>query len=153
ERASRRLGTELRDMRLMIERVKATSPMAYPRGFRLPVARWQEYEPLLADHPDIYRLVERAYTAANGVNEVLRLREGRQGANVATLGVISEDGLDETHGAAGEALDALGEGHNAPFKPVPSGEVAIREMTPRPARTRQDAQARRRAALVRFLDR
>ncbi|HWD37320.1 MAG TPA: hypothetical protein VG944_00600 [Fimbriimonas sp.] len=152
--ASRRLGTELRDIRLMIERVKATNPMAYPPGFRLPAARWEEYEPLLANYGDLYRYVERAYTAALGVNEVLRLREARQSANMTTtLGVNAEDRLDVAHGAAGEALDALGEEHNDPFRTAPPGEPTILYAGPQPARTREDAQRRRRAALIRFVDR
>ena len=129
ERASRRFGVELREMRLMIERLKATNPMAYPPGFRLPVACWAEYEALLAEYADLHGPIDRAYAAARGVNDVLRLREARQGDHPTTLAVNAEDGLDATHGAAGEALDALGERHNEPFKepslPVASSMAAV----------------------------
>jgi hypothetical protein len=111
-------GTELRDIRRKIERVKVTNPPSYPREFQLPGARWTEYGPVLAElRPELYVIVERAYTAAHDVNENLRTRESRQRAtNPPQLGAIPEDGLDEAHGLAGEALDALGQKHNEPIK-------------------------------------
>jgi hypothetical protein len=104
------LGTELRDIRHKIEMVKSTRPNPhYSHGFRLPGAQWDQYDAFLAqDWPDLYPVVERAYTLAHHVNEALQMRETRAGAG-RTLGVIPDDGLDEAYDAAGLALDALGE--------------------------------------------
>jgi len=111
------LGTELRDIRTKIERVKSTKPASYPFGFQLPAARFTEYESVLAKDRRIYEVVSRAYTAAHHVNEMLNARESRRReGNRQPLAAIPEDGLDEAHGAAGEALDVLGEPHNQPFR-------------------------------------
>jgi hypothetical protein len=142
QRASRRLGTELRGIRLMIERTKATNPMTYPRGFRLPLARWEEYEALLANHADLYESVERAYAAAIGVNDVLHRREARGQSAGFGLAVNTEDGLDRAHGLAGEALDALGEVHNAPFEPQAPAEPRA------PASAPYDPVMRRRTEIL-----
>jgi hypothetical protein len=74
--ASKQLGTELRDIRHKIEVVRSTRPQPhYSRDFRLPAARWDEYDALLAtSKPDLYPLVEAAYTAAHRVNEHLEFR-------------------------------------------------------------------------------
>jgi hypothetical protein len=104
-------GTELRDIRTKIEKVKADG--SYPMGFKLPAFRWNDHARDLTGRPDIYRIVERGYTAAHQVNERLDAREAkRRPGNRALLPVQPRDGLDEAHGAAGEALDALGEPHN-----------------------------------------
>jgi hypothetical protein len=106
---SRQIGTEPRDVRHKIEFVKSIKPDPhYSRGFQLPAARWDEYEEILAEHPELYAVVEKAYTAAHRVNEVIAIRETRAGCN-RTIAVISEDGLDAAYEAAGEALDALNE--------------------------------------------
>jgi hypothetical protein len=111
---SRQLGTELRDIRHRIELVKTTRPHPhYSHGFRLPGARFDEYDEMLAERPELYPAVEKAYTAAHHVNEALAMRETRANTG-ATIGVIDDDGLDAAYEAAGEALDALGE---------PRGEV------------------------------
>ena len=98
--------------------MKATNPPSYPREFQLPGARWSKYGPVLAElRPELYVIVDRAYTAAHDVNENVRGRESRQRAtNPPQLGAIPQDGLDEAHGLAGEALDALGQAHNEPIK-------------------------------------
>jgi hypothetical protein len=136
ERVSRLLGTELRRMRVLIEQVKATNPMAYSLDFRLPVSRWEASEETLAHYRDRYGPVERAYDGAKSLNEVLRLREERQRAaggplydiSRAPLAVNAEDGLDRVHGLAGEALDALGERHNDPFQSDPPHEEAAEKL-------------------------
>jgi hypothetical protein len=111
------LRTELRDIRHKIEMVKSTRPNPhYSHGFRLPGARWDQYDAFLAeDWPDLYPVIERAYTLAHHVNEALRIRETRAGAG-KTIGVIPDDGLDEAHEAAGVALDALGESRGEPWQ-------------------------------------
>jgi hypothetical protein len=109
-------GTELRDIRTKIERVKATNPPSYPPVFQLPGACFTKYGPVLAERrKDLYAIVERAYAAAHHVNENVRTRQVRAGAHML-LGAISEDGLDEAHGLAGEALDALQQAHNEPVE-------------------------------------
>lgn len=120
------LGTELRDIRHKIELVKSTRPNPhYSRGFRLPGARWDEYDDFLAkDWPDLYPVIERAYTAAHHVNEALNMRETRAGGTT-TLGVIPDDGLDEAYEAAGEALDALGEPRGEPWKTKAQAAVQV----------------------------
>ena len=103
------LGTELRDIRHKIEIVKSTRPHPhYSDPFRLPAARWDEYDEVLAADPELYRTVERAYTASHHVNEAVQMRRTRAKPG-QTLGVIGEDGLDAAYEAAGLALDALGE--------------------------------------------
>lgn len=121
-RVARQLGSELREIRLMIERVKGTNPMSYPRPFRLPTTQWEKHEDFLA-REETYDVVEKAYSAVRNTNGVLNLREARQGEKLTPLGVIVEDGLDRAHGLAGEALDALGEMHNEPFVATHSGEA------------------------------
>jgi len=109
-------GTELRDIRTKIERVKATTPPSYPPGFQLPGECFTKYGPVLAERrKDLYAIVERAYAAAHHVNENVRTRQARKGAHML-LGAIAEGGLDEAHGLAGEALDALGQAHNEPVE-------------------------------------
>jgi hypothetical protein len=111
------VGTELRDIRIKIERVKAMNPVVYPFGYQLPANRFAEYETILADDRGVYDVVSRAYTAAHHVNEMLVARESRRRpGNRQQLAAIPEDGLDEAHAAAGEALDKLGEDHNEPFR-------------------------------------
>jgi hypothetical protein len=114
--ASRQIGTELRDIRHKIEIVRATRPTRhYGAGFRLPGARWDEYDEVLAANPALYATVERAYTAAHHVNEAVDMRRTRAKPGM-TLGVIAEDGLDEAYDAAGDALDALREPRGEPFE-------------------------------------
>ena len=109
---SRQLGTELRDIRHKIEIVKSTRPHPhYSRGFQLPAARWDQFDDELAEHPDLYRVVERAYTAAHHVNEALYMRRTRLARPDQTIGVIPDDGLDTAYEEAGKALDALRELH------------------------------------------
>jgi hypothetical protein len=43
----------------------------YGPGFRLPAARWDEYDEILAEHAELYAVVENAYTAAHRVNEAI----------------------------------------------------------------------------------
>jgi len=149
-------------MRVLIEQVKATKPMAYPLDFRLPVARWDESEDILAHYRDQYGPVERTYDAAKGLNHVLHLREQRQRAAGGELYVLAreplavnaEDGLDRVHGLAGEALDALGQRHNDSFQPDPPHED---DRSPHDAREaagqkRQRAKERRKETLLRFAD-
>jgi hypothetical protein len=104
------LGTELQDIRHKIEIVKSTRPNPhYSHGFRLPASRWDKYDSFLAkDWPDLYPVIERAYTLTQHVNEALRMRETRAGGP-KTLGVIPDDGLDEAYEAAGAAVDVLGQ--------------------------------------------
>lgn len=111
------LGTELRDIRHKIEVVKSTRPHPqYSHGFRLPAARWDQYDSFLAkDWPDLYPVIERAYTLAHHVNEALQMRETRAGAG-KTIGVIADDGLDEAYEAAGAALDALHQPRGEPWQ-------------------------------------
>jgi len=122
------LGTELRDIRHKIELVKSTRPNPhYSHGFRLPGARWDEYDSFLAaDWPDLYPIIERAYTAAHHVNEALKMRETRAGVG-KTVGVIADDGLDEAYDAAGVALDALGESRGEPWET--GAQAAVRAVT------------------------
>jgi hypothetical protein len=113
--AKLQLGTELRDIRHKIEIVRSTRPHPhYSEGFGLPAYRWDEYDELLAvQDPELYAVVELAYTTAHHVNSAIDMRRTRAGAGI-TIGVIDEDGLDAAYDAAGYALDALGE---------PRGEV------------------------------
>jgi hypothetical protein len=105
---ARQLATELQDIRHKIELVRATGPVNhYGSVFQLPAARWDEYDQLVAEHPELYAVVEKAYTAAHHSNEVVAMRRSRA-APGQTLGVIDEDALAETYEAAHEALDALG---------------------------------------------
>jgi hypothetical protein len=101
---ARQLATELRDIRHKIEIVRIAAQ--YAEVFQLPAARWDEYDGLLAEHPDLYAVVERAYTAAHHSNEVVAMRRSRAKPGM-TIGVIDEDGLAEAYEAAQEALDAL----------------------------------------------
>jgi hypothetical protein len=75
------LGTELRDIRHKIEVVKSTRPNPhYSHGFRLPGARWDQYDSFLAkDWPDLYPVIERAYTLAHHVNEALQVARSQSG--------------------------------------------------------------------------
>lgn len=112
--AALQLGTELREIRHRIEMVHTTRPTPhYGDGFRLPAYRWDEYDEVVAENPDLYRVVERAYVAAHHVNEALQMRRARAGQG-RLLCVIPDDGLEAAYEAAGGALDALGE---------PRGEV------------------------------
>jgi hypothetical protein len=101
------LGTELRDIRHKIELVRSTQPTPhYSHGFRLPAFRWNEYAEILAEQPDLYAVIENAYTAAHHVNEALNMRETR--APGKTIGVMPDDGLDAAYEASGAALEKLG---------------------------------------------
>jgi hypothetical protein len=109
-RFSRLFGTELREIRRKIEMVKAMGPTPhYSHGFQLPGTRWDEYDEALTEFPQLYEIVERAYTAAHHVNEALGFRRTRASTPTTTIGVGPDDGLDDAYDAAGEALDALGE--------------------------------------------
>jgi hypothetical protein len=125
--AARQLGTELREIRHAIERVRAWKPHPiYPDGFAFPAYRWDEFDELLAaEAPDLYETVERAYVAAHSTNEVLRIR--RQGARGRTLGETPDDRLDKVYELAAEALDALGE-ERGPVWETPAQE-AVRLVT------------------------
>ena len=108
-RIARTLGTELRDIRHKIDLARSTRPTPhYSHEFALPDQRWGETAQALAARPDLYAVVERAYVAAHHVNDVMRLRRTRAAPHV-TLGIRSDDGLDDAYEAAGAALDALGE--------------------------------------------
>ena len=110
------LGTELRDIRRKIERAKADDPPRYPFGFKLPTGGFTEYRAVLAQDDHVYKIVAGAYTAAHRVNERLDERESRRRpGNRLRSEVLPEDGLDAAHGAAGEALDVLGEPHDEAF--------------------------------------
>jgi len=125
--AGRQIGTELRDIRHKIEIVRSTRPSPhYSQGFQLPGARFDEYDEVLAEHPELYPIVERAYTAAHHVNEALDMRRTRAKPGW-TIGVIAEDGLDAAYDAAGEALDALGEERGPVFES--DYQRAVREVT------------------------
>jgi len=114
--AKRQLGTELRDVRHRIEIVRATRPHPhYSHDFNLPVARWDEYDALIAEWADLYPPVEAAYAAVTHVNEALRMRRTRANPGQA-LGVIEDDGIDEAYEAAGRALDALAEPRGEPWQ-------------------------------------
>lgn len=110
----RQLGTELRDIRHKIELVKTTR--VYRRGFQLPAARWDQYDEVLAERPELYGVVDKAYTAAHHVNEAVALRATRIVGKDVQLGVHPDDGLDAAYDAAGEALDALGESRGEAFE-------------------------------------
>jgi hypothetical protein len=114
EAIRRQLGTELRDIRQKIERVKAGKRPRYWRGLRLPAARWDEYDEFLAEDADLYAILEAAYTAAHHINEHL-VRWETASSHPSFL-VRPEDGLDETYDAVGEALDALGEERGEPWE-------------------------------------
>jgi hypothetical protein len=101
------LGTELRAIRHGIELVRATTPPAYHRGFRLPGARWGEYHEALASDPSLYAAVETAYVAVHHLNQALDFREGRSPGSMQ-FGVMPDDELDNVYDAAGDALTALG---------------------------------------------
>jgi hypothetical protein len=114
--AGRQIGTELRDIRHKIEIVRSTRPSPhYSHGFRLPNARFDEYDEILAEDPELYPIVERAYTKAHHVNEALDMRRTRANPG-QTIAVIPDDGLDAAYDASGEALDALGEERGEPFE-------------------------------------
>jgi hypothetical protein len=114
-RVSRLFGTELREIRRRIEMAKAMAPTPhYSHAYHLPGARWDEYDDLLAAFPELYDVIERAYTAAHHVNEALDFRRTRASSPTQTLGVMPDERLEAAYDAAGEALDALDE---------PRGEV------------------------------
>lgn len=104
------LGTELRDIRHKIEIVKSTRPHPhYSHGFQLPGPRWDEFYGLISrEAPELYPVIEAAYTAAHHVNTALDMRRTRATPG-ATIGVTSEEDLDGAYKAAGLALDAIGE--------------------------------------------
>jgi hypothetical protein len=109
-RISRLFGTELREIRRKIEMARAMRPTPhYSHTFQLPGARWDEYDDALAAFPELYEVVERAYTAAHQVNEALGFRKARASSTAKAIGVMPDDGLEAAYNAAGEALDALGE--------------------------------------------
>jgi hypothetical protein len=111
----RQIGTELRDILRKIEMVKATNPPSYPHGFQLPRARFTQYQERLSELPDLYAIVERAYSAAHHVNSALDMRRAR--ARVGwTIGVHPDDRLDDAYEAAGEALDAMDESRGEVFE-------------------------------------
>jgi hypothetical protein len=116
--AARQLGTELREIRRTVERIRAVRPHPiYPGGFRFPAYRWDEYDELLAlEAPALYEVVERAYVAAHNTNEVLRIRSERIVRKDVGLGETPDDGLDAVYELAGEALDALAEPHGEPWE-------------------------------------
>lgn len=121
------VGTELRDIRRSIETIKNDG--AYPRGFHFPTARWNEYEPVLAQHPEIHTKVGRAYAAAHELNKKLDQREAmRREQNTKPLGIKHDDELDKIHGLAGEALDVLNQHHNEPVEtPLQRGAREVLE--------------------------
>jgi hypothetical protein len=120
--AKKVLGTELREIRTDIEKIKATNPPSYPPGFQFPGEAWTKHGPALEG--DTYDRVESAYVAAHHVTKFVQQREAkRRVGNRQPNEVHPEDKLDEVHGLAGEALDALGERHNKPFK-TPYREAA-----------------------------
>ena len=104
-------GTELRDIRDKIDRAKDAGE--YPPNFQLPGFCFAQHGQALAERrKDLYEIVDRAYTAAHHVNERIGIRVAkRRSGNRTPLYVESDDGLDEAHGFAGEALDALGLAH------------------------------------------
>jgi hypothetical protein len=111
----RQLGTELRDILRKIEMVKATSPPSYSFTFQLPTARFGDYEKRLAEMPELYTVIARAYTAAHRVNSVLDNRRGQLRAP-QTLRVTPTERLDDTYEAVGAALDAMEETRGEVFE-------------------------------------
>ena len=120
-------GTELRDIRTKIEKVTAVEqPAVYPPGFALPAYQWAKYDKTIAGKPDAYKVVERAYTTAHQFNEGLRARELRTRAGMSVPPIVTpEDGLDDIHRAVGEALDALGQLHNEPYRSAAQRAAAV----------------------------
>lgn len=112
----RQLGTELRDILRKVEMVKALDPPSYSPAFQLPAARFGEYQGRLAELPELYEVIERAYTAAHHVNSVLDGRRGRLRDARAIMRVSPAERLDDAYEAAGIALDAMGESRGEPFE-------------------------------------
>jgi hypothetical protein len=81
--------TELKDIQNKVDVMRATGPANhYADVFALPAARWDEYDEVLAEHPELYAVAERAYTAVHRSNEVVATRRWRAGAG-KTLGVFT----------------------------------------------------------------
>ena len=101
------LGTELNAIRHDIELARARKPASFSREFRLPGARWDQYNEALSKHPELYATVGKAYIAAHHVNRCLEIREN-QNLRAWTFGILPDDGVDEAYESAEEALKALG---------------------------------------------
>jgi hypothetical protein len=125
-RAAILLGTELNAIRHNIELARSRNPPSYSREFRLPAARWDEHDETLADHPELYGKVGKAYTAAYHLNQSLEIREN-QSLCAWTFGVIPDDGLDDAYDSAGEALRALGLEPKEPW--MSAADRAVRAVT------------------------
>jgi hypothetical protein len=117
------LGTELRDIRRKIEKVKGMEVQIYWEGFELPAARWHEYDEVLALEAELYAKVEAAYVAANDVNEAVRYRRSINRVPGRNIGANPTDGLDRAYEAAGYALDALVQLRGEPWR-TPTQEAA-----------------------------
>jgi hypothetical protein len=110
------LGTELRDIRRKVEKVRSMRHPVYWDGFQLPAYRFDEWKAELAKQPELYRLVEHAYVLANDVNEAVVHR--RTLTTSRLIGPHPSDPLDAAYDAAGVALDALGKPRGEPFLTV-----------------------------------
>jgi hypothetical protein len=101
-------GTELRSIRHKIEMVRGLKPTPhYSHDFKLPAYRWDEYDDELSAWPDLYAEVGKAYTAVDHFNTALDIRRTRANPG-QTIGVTSDEDIDEVYEAAGHALDVLG---------------------------------------------
>src|SRR5262249_55224509 len=102
--AARLLRTELLDIRHKIEMLKV-SPILSEGSF-FPASEWAAQRVVIAEHADLYPVVEHAYTTAHRVNEVWRWRRTQATSRLIAAN-LEEDGLDEVDRAAQEAIAAL----------------------------------------------
>lgn len=102
--AARLLRTELRDIRHKIRMLHGDPVLA--DGFAFPASQWNRYSELIAGYPELYDVLEAAYTAAHHANEIWRWR--RTQATSRLIGAnLEQDGIDLADQKAESAIRVL----------------------------------------------
>jgi len=95
-----------------IDMVRMTRPHPhYSHNFSLSTTQWEAYGKVLAgSSPDVFKVLARAYSAIQWVNDAQVMRRTRQGASQVPLAVIEDDHLDDAERATAAAIAALRNG-------------------------------------------